>query len=104
LGDAKFRRSGDVRANVSLYTRCMETPNSIDAGISLKAYAIAVASAGVLLTGWGPMWLGTDLPGQPWYLAALIRVTGSILVAAACCAWQISSGSPLPTPPSPQSS
>ena len=68
----------------------METPNSIDAGISLKAYAIAVASAGVLLTGWGPMWLGTDLPGQPWYLAALIRVTGSILVAAACCAWQIS--------------
>ena len=30
--------------------------------------------------------LGVDLPGQPWGKAALIRVTGSILVALACCA------------------
>jgi len=68
----------------------MDTPNSIDACIFLKAYAFLVAAAGIVLIGWGPLWLGTDLPGLPWYLAALIRVTGSILVAAACCAWQIS--------------
>jgi signal transduction histidine kinase len=68
----------------------MDTPTSIDACIFLKAYAFLAASAGIVLIGWGPLWLGTDLPGLPWYLAALIRVTGSILVAAAGCAWQLS--------------
>lgn len=51
-----------------------------------QAYAILIGLAGIILFGWGPMWLGVDLPGQPWGKAALIRVTGSILVALACCA------------------
>jgi signal transduction histidine kinase len=32
------------------------------------------------------MWFGTDLAGQPWGKAALIRVLGSIMIAAGCCA------------------
>jgi signal transduction histidine kinase len=32
------------------------------------------------------MWLGTDMGGQPYAKAALIRVFGAIVIAAACCA------------------
>jgi signal transduction histidine kinase len=51
-----------------------------------RAYAILIGFAGFLLFGWGPMWLGADLPGQPDGKAALIRVAGSVLMAFACFA------------------
>jgi signal transduction histidine kinase len=41
---------------------------------------------GLVLTLWGPLWLGADLPGVPWGRAALIRVAGAGLLAAACFA------------------
>ena len=49
-----------------------------------RAYAIAAGAAGLLLFLWGPMWLGSHLPGLPFYKASLIRVAGGILMGAAC--------------------
>jgi signal transduction histidine kinase len=49
-----------------------------------RVYAILVGLAGLLLFGWGPMWLGTDLPELPFYKASLIRVAGGILMGVAC--------------------
>jgi signal transduction histidine kinase len=51
-----------------------------------RAYAILIGLTGFVLVGWGTVWFGAELPGQPWGKAALIRVAGSILMAAACCA------------------
>jgi signal transduction histidine kinase len=50
-----------------------------------RVYAIAAAAAGVLLFLWGPLWLGVDLPGLPFYKASLVRVAGGVLMAVACC-------------------
>jgi signal transduction histidine kinase len=49
-----------------------------------RVYAILVGLAGFLLFGWGPMWLGMDLPGLPFYKASLIRVAGGVLMGVAC--------------------
>ena len=49
-----------------------------------RAYAIAIGLAGFLLFGWGPMWLGLDLPGLPFYKASLIRVAGGVMMTVAC--------------------
>ncbi len=51
-----------------------------------RAYAILMGLTGFVLFGWGTIWLGADLPGEPWGEAALIRVAGSLLMALACCA------------------
>ena len=37
------------------------------------------------------MWLGTDMAGQPYAKAALIRIFGAIVMAAACCAFGFAS-------------
>jgi len=60
--------------------------DAIDTRIIFRAYSVLAAVAGLVLFGWGPVWLGSDLAGQPWGKAALIRVLGSILMAAACFA------------------
>lgn len=59
---------------------------AIDTRWVFRAYAALASLAGFLLFGWGPMWFGTDLVGEPWGKAALIRVLGSIMIAAGCCA------------------
>ncbi len=51
-----------------------------------RGYAIAAGLTGLLLGGWGMIWLGSDLPGLPFYRASLIRVAGAVLVAMACLA------------------
>ena len=51
-----------------------------------RGYAILAAVAGVVISGWGMVWLGSDLPGMPFYKASLIRVAGGVLMAAACFA------------------
>lgn len=58
----------------------------IDLRTVFKGYAVVVGIAGILIQGWGPMWLGAHLSEQAFGKAALIRVCGAILVAAACCA------------------
>jgi signal transduction histidine kinase len=60
-----------------------------------RVYAILIGLTGFVLFGWGTAWLGADLPGQPLGKAALIRVTGSILMAAACCAMPFALHGPL---------
>jgi signal transduction histidine kinase len=64
-------------------TRRLDT---LDTRMVFCVYAVLAGLAGVLLIGWGPMWLGAHLPGLPWGKAALIRIAGSLLVAAACFA------------------
>ena len=63
-----------------------QRPEAIDTRWVFRAYAALVSLSGVLLLGWGPMWFGADLAGEPFGKAALIRVLGSIMIAAACCA------------------
>jgi hypothetical protein len=63
--------------------RACQTSNtrkrSLRGGFS-QVYALLAGLAGLLLVGRGPMWLGTDLPGDPFAKAALVRVLGAILV------------------------
>jgi signal transduction histidine kinase len=49
-----------------------------------RVYAIVLGAAGFLLYGWGPMWLGIDLPELPFYKASLIRVAGGVLMGLGC--------------------
>jgi len=63
-----------------------ERPEALDTRWILRGYAILAGIGGLLLIGWGPMWLGTDFDGERWAKAALIRVFAAIFVAAACCA------------------
>ncbi|MBI3679170.1 MAG: hypothetical protein HY235_02010 [Acidobacteria bacterium] len=59
---------------------------AIDTRMVFRVYAVLACLAGFVLMSWGPMWLGADLAGQRWGKAALIRVLGSIVIAAGCCA------------------
>jgi signal transduction histidine kinase len=61
-----------------------ESPESIDLQWVFRIYAVAVFVAGFVLTGWGQIWFGAHMPEQPFGRAALIRVLGSILMAAGC--------------------
>jgi hypothetical protein len=63
-----------------------QRPEAIDTRWVFRAYAAAACVSGFVLVGWGPMWLGVDLAGQPWGKAALIRVAGATIVAAGLCA------------------
>src|SRR3954447_400677 len=63
----------------------------IDFRLVFKCYAVVVGIAGLLIQGWGPMWFGAHLAEQAWGKAALIRVAGAILLAAACAAWGFAS-------------
>lgn len=58
----------------------------IDIRLVFRAYAAVAGLGGFVLAAWGPMWLGVHMAGQPYGRAALIRVFGAILIAAACCA------------------
>jgi signal transduction histidine kinase len=49
-------------------------------------YAALAWVTGLVLFAWGPVWLGVDLPGLPFYKASLIRVVGGVLMAAGCFA------------------
>ncbi len=63
--------------------RAWLAPDALDARIAFYAYAAVAGVGGFILAAWGQIWLGSDLPGMPWGKAALIRVFGSILIAAA---------------------
>jgi signal transduction histidine kinase len=58
----------------------------IDLRLVFKCYAGVVGTAGLLIQSWGPTWFGSHLSEQAWGKAALIRVAGSVLVAAAFAA------------------
>src|SRR5690242_9685673 len=51
-----------------------------------EEYAALALVSGFLIAGWGPMWFGTDFPGQPFGKAALIRMAGAAMFAAGCFA------------------
>lgn len=65
--------------------------DAIDTRIILRAYSVVAGLSGLILLGWGQRWLGSDLAGQTWGKAALVRVLGSILIAAACFAIPLAS-------------
>jgi len=60
--------------------------DAIDTRWVFRAYAVLAGLGGFVLFAWGQIWFGTDLAGQPFGKAALIRVLGSITMAAGCCA------------------
>lgn len=47
-------------------------------------YAWVVCGAGLLMAGWGPVWLGTDLPGVPYGKAAVIRMLAAAMILTGC--------------------
>jgi signal transduction histidine kinase len=59
--------------------------DAIDTRIVFKAYAALACLTGFVLACWGPVWFGNDLGGLPMG-KALIRVLGTILIAAGCFA------------------
>ncbi|MCC6858028.1 MAG: hypothetical protein IT158_05695, partial [Bryobacterales bacterium] len=59
-----------------------QRPEAIDTRWVFRAYAALAGLAGVLLLISGPAWLGAGLPGD----STLIRVFGSLVIAAGCCA------------------
>ncbi|MBK5290991.1 MAG: hypothetical protein JJE04_04750 [Acidobacteriia bacterium] len=63
-----------------------QRPEAIDTQWGFRTYAALACLAGFLLLSWGPMWFGADLAGARWGKAAFIRVPGSIVMAAGCCA------------------
>ena len=63
-----------------------ERPEAIDTRWIVHGYSIIAGLTGFVLFAWGPMWLGTDIGGQKWAKAALIRVFGAVIMGAACCA------------------
>ena len=63
-----------------------ESSFTIDSRAALRGYAVLVSLAGLVVAGWGQQWLGSNLAGQPWGRAALIRVFGTVLIAAGCVA------------------
>ncbi len=65
----------------------------IDLRLVFKCYAAVVGIAGLMIFGWGPVWLGVHLAEQPYGRAALVRVMGAILMALACCAVGFSAAS-----------
>lgn len=50
----------------------------------IRIYAWVVCAAGLLLAGWGPMWMGTDLPGVPYGKAAVIRMMAAAMILTGC--------------------
>jgi signal transduction histidine kinase len=58
----------------------------IDSRLALLWYAALTIAGGFVLAAWGQAWLGTHLPGLPWGKAVVIRVAGSVVMAAGFCA------------------
>lgn len=56
----------------------------MDRRVAIRIYAGALCAAGLVLAGWGPLWLGTDLPGLPYGKAAVIRMLGAALILTGC--------------------
>lgn len=65
--------------------------DAIETRIIFRAYTALAGMTGLVLFAWGPLWLGSDLTGQPWGKVAPIRVLGSVLIAAACFAVPLAS-------------
>lgn len=59
---------------------------TLDSRVVLRTYAVVVGLAGFVLAGWGQLWLGSHLADVRWGLAVLIRVSGTVMVAAAILA------------------
>ena len=57
-------------------------PDAIGTRTVFWVYAALACVCGFVLAGWGPVWLGSDLAGERWAKAALIRVFGTILLGA----------------------
>ena len=72
-------------------------PEAIDTRIVFWTYAVLAGVLGLILAGWGPRWLGAGIADPPWNVAPLIRVLGSILIAAGCCAMALAA---VDSPPS----
>ena len=61
-------------------------PKPVREHMVFRAYAVIFGLAGLMLILWGPMWFGGKLAGAPFGGATLVRVFGSMFIAAACCA------------------
>lgn len=50
----------------------------------IRIYAWVVCGAGLLMAGWGPMWLGVNLPGVPYGMAAVVRMLAAAMILTGC--------------------
>lgn len=58
--------------------------DAIDRRMVLRVYAGLLCAGGLLMAGWGPLWLGTDLAGVPYAKAALVRMLGASMILTGC--------------------
>jgi signal transduction histidine kinase len=65
---------------------------AIDPRTVLRTYAWLAGAGGVCLAAWGSLWFGAHAGTFPWDQAALLRLSGAIVVAAAMSAWGLAGG------------
>jgi len=61
--------------------------DAIDSRVVLTAYAGVVGAAGIFTIGWSTIWIHEPLFGNIWGWHSVVRVYGSLVVAAALCAF-----------------
>jgi signal transduction histidine kinase len=73
----------------------MRRADAIDPRTICWGFAAIGWILGFVILAWGPIWFGTDLAGQPWAKAGLIRAVGALLMADGCFAAALASISDL---------
>ena len=61
-------------------------PEAIDTRLVFRMYAALACAAGLVIFGWVPLLFDVHLAEQPYGKAALVRVLGAFMMAAAFCA------------------
>ena len=51
-----------------------------------QGFAYSASAFGFALFAWGPLWFGTELGGEPYMKAPLVRTLAAIVVAHGCFA------------------
>jgi signal transduction histidine kinase len=69
----------------------MTKADAIDRRSIYQGFAYVAWALGFGLLGWGPLWFGTELGGEPYMKAALVRVFAAIVVADGCFAAALAS-------------
>ena len=61
-------------------------PEALDTRHVLAFYAVIAGAVGVMVFCWGNTWWGSHLGDQLYGKAVLLRISGAVITAAACCA------------------
>ncbi len=58
--------------------------DAVDRRVAIRIYASVLCAGGLVAAGWGPMWVGVDLPGLPYGKAAIVRMVAAAMILVGC--------------------